>query len=77
MFQMLLNPLSPIHLQSGSNTPNAYTGHLIKGVLTIPNMTHTSDGLFVARRSADYGEQKVQGGLRASTAQAGRGQIPA
>ena len=55
-FQMLLNPLPPVHLQSGSNTPNACTGHVIKGVLTIPNMTHASEGLFVARKSADYGE---------------------
>lgn len=33
---MLLNPLLPIHLQSGSNSPNARTGHVIKAVLTNP-----------------------------------------
>lgn len=40
-------------------------------------MTHTYEGLFVAIKSADDGELKVQEGLSASTAQAGRGQTPA
>lgn len=38
MIQISFCPFRPIHLLSGWNTPGVYTCHIIKGVMTIPNL---------------------------------------
>lgn len=62
--QISLCLLPPIHLLSGSNTLSVCTYHIIKGIFTIPNIDHTPQGLFIARKSADYNKQIVWEGLR-------------
>lgn len=57
--QISLSLLPPIHLLSGSNTLSVCTYHTIKGILTISSIDHTSQGLFIARKRADYSKQIV------------------